>query len=100
VHRDARILLKHAVVTGLDPAAGEREAATGWLERASPLVEEHGTGGAYQNFAEPGRADWARAYYGANLDRLAAIRERYDPADVLRSAQSIPVRARAGRPIG
>jgi FAD/FMN-containing dehydrogenase len=100
VHRDARVLLKHAVVTGLDATAGDRAAATAWLERSSALVEEHGTGRAYQNFAEPGRADWARAYYGANLEPLAAIRERYDPDDVLRSAQAIPVRARAERPIG
>ena len=100
VHRDARVLLKHAVVTGLAAAAGDRAAAADWLERSSALVDGHGTGGAYQNFAEPGRADWARAYYGANLERLAAIRERYDPAYVLRSPQSIPVRASTGGPIG
>ena len=47
----------------------------------------------YPNFPEPGRADWARAYHGANLDRLVAIRGRYDPEDVLRGPQTIPLPA-------
>ena len=100
VHRDARTLLKHSVVTGLGAGAEQHETARRWLERSYAIVHPHGTGGAYQNFAEPGREDWARAYYGDNLERLTAIRERYDPGDLLRSSQSVPVGESAVRPIG
>jgi FAD/FMN-containing dehydrogenase len=89
VHRDARFLLKHAAVTPLDAAYEDRRAARDWLERSYAIVHALGTGGAYQNFAEDERDDWARAYYGDNLERLVAIRERYDPEDVLRAPQSI-----------
>ena len=36
-------------------------------------------GGSYQNFTDPGLADPATAYYGANLDRLREIKRRIDP---------------------
>jgi FAD/FMN-containing dehydrogenase len=36
-------------------------------------------GGSYQNFADPGLADPASAYYGANLGRLREIKRRIDP---------------------
>lgn len=34
---------------------------------------------AYVNYADPTLRDPGRAYFGANADRLARIRERYDP---------------------
>jgi FAD/FMN-containing dehydrogenase len=98
VHRDARFLLKHAVALDVDADAPAREAGRVWLEGSFAIVHPHGTGGVYPNFPEDGLEDWPRAYYGANLDRLVAIRERYDPGDVLRAAQSIPRRASVGRP--
>jgi FAD/FMN-containing dehydrogenase len=48
-----------------------------------------GGGGAYQNFPDPSLVDWRRAYYGANLDRLARIKAAVDPTNVFRFAQSV-----------
>ncbi len=39
-------------------------------------------GGSYQNFPDPGLADPATAYYGANLPRLREIKRRIDPDGV------------------
>jgi FAD/FMN-containing dehydrogenase len=39
-------------------------------------------GGSYQNFPDPGLADPAVEYYGANLERLVTIKRRIDPDGV------------------
>jgi hypothetical protein len=64
VHRDARLLLKHAVVVDADCSAAEREAARRWLDASWAAVHPWGSGGAYQNFPGPSLEDWAHAYYG------------------------------------
>jgi FAD/FMN-containing dehydrogenase len=100
VHRDARVLLKHAVAVDAGADAGVRDRARGWLERSYAISHPFGTGGAYQNFAEPGLEDWPRAYYAGNLERLVAVRARYDADDVFRGRQTIPLPTRAAAPIG
>jgi FAD/FMN-containing dehydrogenase len=79
VHRQARSLLKHAVVVDPGTPSAEREAARRWLARSWASVHPWGTGGVYQNFADPDLDDRAHAYYGGNLDRLVRARAAYDP---------------------
>jgi FAD/FMN-containing dehydrogenase len=43
----------------------------------------------YPNFPDPELEDWARAYHGANLDRLMRVKATYDPENVFRFSQSI-----------
>jgi FAD/FMN-containing dehydrogenase len=90
VHRDARFLLKHAVVVDPDASDAERQAAGAWLSRSWASVHRWGTGGAYQNFPDPDLQDWARAYYGSNLQRLLRVKARYDPGGFFRFPQSLP----------
>jgi Berberine and berberine like len=78
-HRDEIFLLKHAVIVEPDAQAVEREAARRWLGRSWTMVHQWGSGGVYPNFPDPDLDDWARAYHGANLDRLLRVKERYDP---------------------
>jgi FAD/FMN-containing dehydrogenase len=89
VHRDARFLLKHAVVVDPAASAAEREAARRWLARSWAAVHPWGSGGVYPNFPDPDLEDWAHAYYGANYGRLRRIKQRYDPDNVFRSPQSV-----------
>jgi FAD/FMN-containing dehydrogenase len=81
VHRSDLFLLKHGVATS--PA--EAEAARNWLARSWASVHPWGSGRAYQNFPDPDLEDPASAYYGTNYERLAQVRERYDPGDFFRS---------------
>jgi hypothetical protein len=36
----------------------------------------------FQNFADPELPAWAEPYHGTNLDRLVAVKKRYDAEDV------------------
>ncbi|MDT5130207.1 MAG: hypothetical protein QOH54_5851 [Mycobacterium sp.] len=51
--------------------------------------------GAYVNVPNAGMADWETAYWGAGVDRLRAIKAKYDPTNVFNFEQSIaPVPSR------
>jgi hypothetical protein len=64
--------------------------ASEWLGQVRELLYEHGTGRAYQNFANPELADPLYAYYGEHLPRLRNVKARYDPDDFFHHEQSIP----------
>jgi FAD/FMN-containing dehydrogenase len=92
VHRDDLFWLKHA--TEVDPGAssGEKEAAHNWVTRSWGTVHRWGTGRVFPNFPDPDLEDWSYAYYGTNRDRLVSVKARYDPANLFRFRQSLPVR--------
>jgi FAD/FMN-containing dehydrogenase len=89
-HRDHRFLLKHAAEIGAAAPPAARDAAKAWLERSWTLVHPWGSGRAYPYFPDPELAGWARAYHGANLERLRRVKAAYDPDEVFRFPQSIP----------
>lgn len=51
------------------------------------------SGGAYVNYCDLDIENYARAYWGANLERLQTIKAQIDPENFFRHAQSVPVRA-------
>lgn len=62
-----------------------------WLSRFHDRMERYTSSFCYQNFIDPAQQDYLHAYYGANLGRLREIKRRYDPKNVFRYPQSIPV---------
>jgi len=63
-------------------AAADIETATAWLADAHAAVHGHSSGG-YVNYLETSQP--ASRYFGDNTDRLAAIRQKYDPTGLMYS---------------
>ncbi len=49
------------------------------------------SGGAYVNYCDLDLPDYATAYWGENLPRLKQIKAAFDPGNVFRHAQSVPL---------
>jgi FAD/FMN-containing dehydrogenase len=76
-----------------DPA--DDPARTAWIRGFAPSMEPHATGGQYVNFLgqERGRDSYqaALSVYGpAKLERLTALKRRYDPDNVFRLNHNVP----------
>lgn len=89
VHRDARFLIRHAVLTGRRSTDEQRRAATRWATSSWALTHPHGSGHVYPNYPDPDLTDWEHACYGANARRLREVKQAYDPVGVFRFGQSI-----------
>ena len=61
-----------------------------WVSESSAALDQ-GDEGAYVNFmADEGEARIHAAYPGTTWDRLAAVKARYDPANLFRLNQNVP----------
>ena len=49
------------------------------------------SGAAYVNYCDLDLADWPNAYWGQNLPRLKQIKSSFDPDNIFRHAQSVPL---------
>ncbi|MFW6691740.1 FAD-binding oxidoreductase [Streptomyces sp. MAR4 CNX-425] len=76
VHRGSRVLAQYISSwdEGADGGPGER-----WLADTHAAMRQHASGAAYQNYTDAGLRKWRRAYYGPAAERLAKVKERYDP---------------------
>lgn len=70
-----------------DPAGTERNV--GWARAFFDAVQPFAAGGVYVNDLGEEGEDRVRAAYGANYDRLAAVKASYDPTNLFRSNQNI-----------
>ncbi|WP_375483641.1 FAD-binding protein [uncultured Mycobacterium sp.] len=69
-----------ALVQWYVETSGDPAAATSWLQTAHQAVRPYSVGG-YVNYLEAN--DPPSRYFGANLARLTAVRQRYDPGRVM-----------------
>ncbi len=88
-HRDARYEM---VNFGAWEDPGESETHVRWVREAAEKMQPFSTGGVYVNQigweAEEGE-DQIRAAYGRHYDRLASLKEKYDPANLFRHNQNV-----------
>ncbi|HEU4628934.1 MAG TPA: FAD-binding oxidoreductase [Gemmatimonadaceae bacterium] len=61
----------------------------GWARGVYAAAAPFASAGAYVNFMTQDEQDRVRAAYGANYDRLLAVKQRYDPANLFRLNQNI-----------
>lgn len=90
-HRNDLCSLQYYTSWSETATASVRNAQRAWLTHAWQSMRPHVSGYAYQNYIDPQLPDWAHAYYGANLPRLERVKRRYDPDNLFRFAQSIPL---------
>lgn len=91
VHRDAAFWIKHAASVDADAGREAVSLARSWVEGSWSEVHPWSTGGVFPNFADPELDDWGHAYHGSNFEELCRIKARYDPDDVFRFRQSLPL---------
>lgn len=89
-HRDAQFVLQIKAIWEVDTEE-ERVANMDWVRQLSAWLEPFSTGGSYVNYMDPLLNDWARRYYGANLQRLSTIKRAVDPDNFFSFNQSIPL---------
>ncbi|KQV19326.1 MULTISPECIES: FAD-binding oxidoreductase [unclassified Kitasatospora] len=86
VHRGSVLLSQYFAgrPADLDPAP-----LTRWVADAHRTMAPYSNGHAYQNYRDPGLADWRTAYYGTNLPRLERAKAAYDPDRVFDFPQAL-----------
>ena len=62
-----------------------------WLDAFHAAMRPFTSRPRIQNFIDGAGSDFLRAYYGTNLERLVEIKRRYDPGNLFRFPQSIPL---------
>lgn len=92
VHRQALALLSVGTSWASDEEPSGVRRLLAWVDQFWEAMRPHTSNASYQNFIDPALTDWERAYYGANLERLVAIKRHVDPDNVFHFAQSIPTR--------
>lgn len=75
-----------ALVQWYVETAGSPAAATGWLGTAHQAVQQYSVGG-YVNYLEAGQP--AARYFGPNLAKLSAVRQKYDPGRTMFSGLNL-----------
>jgi FAD/FMN-containing dehydrogenase len=78
-----------------DPAANDRNIR--WVREYHEAVRPYSEEGGYVNFMSGDDQDRVSINYGANYDRLVALKSRYDPGNLFQMNQNIkPVSATTG----
>ncbi|HET7389069.1 MAG TPA: FAD-binding oxidoreductase [Nocardioidaceae bacterium] len=84
--RDAAFAQMFAAVA---PAPGYDGALRAWSTGFRDALRPYAMSGCYPNFMMDDGPEAARACYGANADRLATLKGRYDPTNLFRRNQNI-----------
>jgi FAD/FMN-containing dehydrogenase len=77
----------NAAATWTDPAENDRHI--GWARDLAAALEPHSSVGAYVNFLGEEGEERVRSAHRENMDRLVALKNRYDPTNFFRLNQNI-----------
>jgi len=91
VHRNANFMFQvEPEWTPLDSPKAVA-AMKSWLTEYFAAMTPYLLPQSYQNFPDRSLGDFGKAYYGDNLPRLQRIKKKYDPDNLFRFPQSIPL---------
>jgi FAD/FMN-containing dehydrogenase len=86
-HRDAQFVMN---VHGRWSDVAKDKACIGWARGLFEAAAPFSTGAVYVNFMTQDEQETrVRAAYGANYDRLALLKKKYDPSNLFRMNQNI-----------
>lgn len=91
VHRDMTLLWRTGAVWSPEQPPRVGNELTAWTQEITSLIAPHTPNESYQNFPNTGIPEWQQQYYAENLQRLIEVKTAYDPDDIFRNPQSIPV---------
>jgi len=91
VHRAALMISSIDLEWTADDSVGTVARNQAWLAEFHDAMRPFASEGCYQNFIDEAQTDYLHAYYGANLERLVQVKRQYDPNNVFRFPQSIPL---------
>jgi FAD/FMN-containing dehydrogenase len=77
------------VIIGIDPDPSNKEKITEWTINYYDALHPHSMGAAYVNFMMEEGQERVKSTYGANYDRLAKIKGKYDPDNLFHVNQNI-----------
>jgi FAD/FMN-containing dehydrogenase len=77
------------VIVGVDPDPANAASITSWCRDYFDALHPFSAGGAYVNFMMDEGQERVQASFRENYDRLAAIKSKYDPANLFRVNQNI-----------
>jgi FAD/FMN-containing dehydrogenase len=88
VHRDMRCSMQYvAFWSGPD----QQQTSVQWLRDFETGLKPYVSGQKYVNYIDSDQRTNPQAYYGQNLNRLIETRRKFDPHDVFRFRQAIPL---------
>jgi FAD/FMN-containing dehydrogenase len=85
-HRDAPWLIG-IEANWSDPA--DDAANIAWARETGERLRPFSTGGSYMNFEDPDDPRATAAAHGAALERLRAVKQKYDPTNLFRSRRGL-----------
>jgi FAD/FMN-containing dehydrogenase len=77
------------VITGVSPDPDDRELITEWTRDYWAAVHPHTAGATHVNFMMDEGADRIQGTFGANYERLQAVKAEYDPENVFHVNQNV-----------
>ena len=78
------------VIAGIDPNPQKAAPLTRWGKAYWEAVHPYNSAGGYVNFMMDDEGESRlKATYGDNYERLAALKKKYDPANLFRVNQNI-----------
>jgi hypothetical protein len=91
VHRKSNFLFEMQTMWSPMDSQSTVRRQEEWLAQYFDAMQPYVQPQSYVNFADRSLNNWAQAYYATNLPRLSAAKRAYDPDNIFKFPQSVPL---------